>query len=1030
MNLASLSVRRPVTTLMVFICLGVIGIIASQRLPLEYWPSLELPRIFIEVPYQGSTPAEVERLITNPIEESLATLGEVNEIESESTQNGASLEVKFNWGQNIDVKGVEIRDRIDAVRDELPDDVEQIWIGKINLSDLPFIRLSLSSQHNLNERYLLLEHNFERRLARIDGVSRVELWGIQKPEIRIQLIPERMAAYGIGLNNLAARLAQSNFSLSAGEIETASSEFRVRIGNQFSSLEEIAALPITRNIQLGDIANVSRAIPERDSGWRQNGQPAVGVGIYKEPGANMVSVAKAVLAEVDIIMQQPKMQGIAVFVRDNKAEGVQDSLNSVLSSGLIGAVFSLFVLYLFLRQWPTTLMVTLAVPFSLLTTLAFMYFVGISLNIMSMMGLMLAIGMLVDNAVVVTESIYRQRQLQGKAGLDADDSGMAQKASIVGTREVALAVTAGTLTTVIVFLPNLVGTKSDISILLSHVAITVTVALVSSLLVSQTLIPMLAARIRVHAEKPQGTFSTRLRARYTALLNWSLHRRWLSAGFILLILASVIVPVSIVKQETFPEENVRRMWLSYNINGSYTLEQIEQAVNRIESYLFANQDKLQIASVSSRFSQNSAGSFIQLREEDDALRPVPDIKEAIIKNLPAIAIGLPAFDSQSAGTSSELEIYLYGDSSEALVVISQDVTRLLESIEGIARARSDVNAGEQQVEIRINRERAWKAGLSTQDVASAISVAMRGRNLRPYRTSDGEIDLRLAFSEDNSRTLAQLRTLPLLTDSGQQIRLDSIAEFSIQNALTEIEHINRKTSLTVNASLLPDASIDSIKPQVTQALDKLRLPPGYTWSFGDSFERSENTQANMMVNILLAMVLIYILMAALFESILHPIAILSSILFSIVGVFWFFLATNTIFSFMAMIGILVLMGVVVNNGIVMLDHVNNLRAEGLSRHEAILQGASDRLRPILMTASTTILGLLPLCIGTTQLGNTGAMYFPMARAIVGGLAFSTLVSLLMLPTIYILFDDLGHWGKEQWRRAREMRFLQGKAREF
>ncbi len=1033
MNLTALSIKRPVSVIMAFVCLSVIGVIASQRLPLEYWPSLEIPEIYIEVPYQGSTPAEVERLITKPIEESLATLGDVREIESESSQDGASIEVEFGWGENIDVKGVEVRDRIDAIRDQLPDDVEQIWIGKFNTSDLPILRLNLTSTQDLTQRYQFLEQTLKRRLARIDGVSRVELWGVQQPEVRIQLIPERLAAYGIGLNELSRLLAQSNFSLSAGHIDTPNSEFRVRAMAQFDSLDAIRALPISGAIQLGDIAQVGITTPERDRGWRQDGQPAVGVGIYKEPGANIVAVSKAVMTELDTIMALPSMAGIQVFVRDDQAEGVSNSLNDVLESGMIGALLSFLVLYLFLRQWQTTLMVTLAVPFSLLITLAFMYFVGLTLNIMSMMGLMLAIGMLVDNAVVVSECIYRRRLLHLKAdGTSPADkltaTAKAQNAALLGTREVALAVTAGTLTTVIVFMPNLFGTQSDITILLSHVAITITVTLLASLLVSQTLIPMIAARIAVQEEKAETSYFAKFRTSYEKILDWSLQRRWLTTGFILLILLSVAVPVSLVKKDMFPSEASRRMWLDFNITGSYALPQVEQAVSRIDDYLLTNQEQLQIDSFSSRYAQDWGGTFILLKKSealgpDEELRTVKDIQAEILKNLPAIAIGQPAFDDQRVGSSSSLDIYLYGDSSEVLASMSQDVGRALEAIPGIARARANVTSSEQQVRITVDRERAWQAGFSTQDVANAIAVAMRGRNLRPYRTQDGEIDLHLAFSDQDARNLEQLRALPLQAADGKQVRLDSIADFAVQPSPAEIEHIDRKTSLTISANLLPDASADEIKPLISQTLDSLRLPAGYSWSYGQGFQQSDETQSRMLINMLLAAVLIYILMAALFESVLHPAAILTSIIFSVIGVFWFFLFTATIFSFMAMIGLLVLMGVVVNNGIVMIDHVNNLRGDGMSRHEALLRGAGDRLRPILMTASTTILGLLPLCIGSTSLGNTGAMYFPMARAIVGGLGFATIISLLVLPTIYVMLDDLGHWGQERWQQARRLRWL-------
>lgn len=1014
MNLTHIALRRPVTVVMAFVSLAIIGLVSSRLLPLEKFPNIEIPAVFINVPYQGSTPSEVERLLTRPLEESIATLDGIDRLESRSTQNGAEITVFFGWGADVEVKGVEVQDRIDAVRDELPADVERIFVGKFSTSDMPILTLRLSSERDLSTSYDMLDRNLKRRIERLEGVSSVRMYGVDPQEIRIQLLADRVAAHGIDLNALVQTLRQSNFAVSAGQVTVQGERLRVRPVGEFRSLEEIAALPIGNGVRLGDVAEIAKVTPERDYGRHLDRRYAIGLDVFRETGANMVDVTERVLAEIDKINELPQMRGINIFFMDNQADNVQQSLSDLLMSGLIGACLSLLVLYLFLRQVSTTLMVTLAVPFSLLITLGAMYFLGISLNILSMMGLMLAVGMLVDNAVVVSESIFRRKEMQPDQPFEA---------TLTGTREVAMAVTAGTLTTIIVFLPNLFGTQTEITVFLAHVSVTIVVSLLASLAVSQTIIPMLAARIRPPARKPEGDFISRLRGGYRRALDWSLQRRWITIGFILLILASVAIPAGLVKQDMFPQENTRRLFLSYHIDGNYPLEKVEEAVYRIENYLYGRQEDFQIRSVYSWFEPDNAVSIILLREEGDNLKSTESIKQAIMDGMPEIAVGAPSFDEQRVGAQQGLRVTLHGDSSEVLAGLSREVARSLETLPGIVSARSLAGAGEREVQILVDRERALRLGLDTQGVAMAVATAMRGQNLRPYRGGTGEIDMRLAFAEDDSQTLEQLRALPLFTPDGTRVRLESIAKFRVVPGPAAIRRENQRTSIGIEAALSEGATMNEVQPRIKRLMDSLDFPPGYGWTFGQSFSQAEETQNAMLVNMLLAIMLIYLVMAALFESVMHPAAIISSILFSVIGVFWFFLITDTTFSLMAMIGILILMGIVVNNGIVMVDHVNNLRREGLSRHEAILQGASDRLRPILMTVCTTILGLVPLAVGDTQIGGDGPPYFPMARAIIGGLAFSTVISLLVLPTIYLLLDDLAHWGRAMTRRAAGMRLL-------
>jgi HAE1 family hydrophobic/amphiphilic exporter-1 len=718
------------------------------------------------------------------------------------------------------------------------------------------------------------------------------------------------------------------------------------------------------------------------------------------------------MAEVAEIGKLPQMQGINIFDMDNQGDSVRKSLGDLLSAGGIGAMLALIVLYAFLRQATTTIVVTASVPFSLLITLGALYFFDLSMNMLTMMGLMLAIGMLVDNAVVVTESVFRHRAMDPENPL---------RATLRGVKEVGIAVIAGTLTTIIVFVPIMFGAKTDISVFMTHVGITIIVALLASLLIAQTLVPMLAARITVPPQPKRGSGMARLTERYAASLRWILRKPWKTFGGILLICVIGIAPLALqlVKFDPFPQDVGRRLYMPLHIEGEHPLERVESAVSTIEDYLFENQEAFDIRSVYSYYEKGSASVVILLTEEDEATLSTTEVIERIEENLPVIAIGKPSFEFDQQGGGDGFSLQLSGDSTQILNELGLEVVRLLASVEELEDLRSDAELGDREIQITVDRDRAAAAGLTTEDIARDIGIAMRGQNLREFRGETGEIAVRLAFRENDKQSIDQLTDLPLYSADGRRIPLGAVANFRIGASPDTIRRTNRQTAVILSANLVDDATLDIVKPKVESLMEQFDLPPGYSWKFGRGFERQDETQQMMAENILLGIACIFLVMAALFESLLFPFSIiLGSIVFSVFGVFLFFAATGTTFSFMASIGIMILIGVVVNNGIVLVDHINNLRVEGMSRDNAIVEAGRDRLRPILMTVATTIVGLAPLAVSTTQIGGDGPPYFPMARAIIGGLAFSTLVSLLVVPALYAYFDTLARWGRNVMRTAR------------
>ncbi len=1013
MRHTEISLARPVTTIVFFVALALVGLIASRLLPLEKFPDIEFPGIFIQIPYAGSTPEEVERLITRPVEGALATLSGVEHMYSRSSSDQAEIFLEFDWDQKMGAKGIEARAKVDGIRDQLPEDVRRVLVFTGSLGDQPVLQLRISSDLDLSDKYDLLDRLLKRRLERLEGVSQVQLHGVDAREVRILLRSDSLAAYGVDIATVRDILVSSNFAVSAGKITTRDQRLSVRPRGEFASVDDIRNLALNaEGLRLGDVADIELRTPDRNYGRHLDQDYAIGVAINKSTGSNLVDVTDRVIAEVEKIGKLPQMAGINIFPLDNQGDSVRESLSDLLTAGLLGGLLAIVVLYLFLRQITTTLIVTASVPFSLLITLGALYFAGMSLNILSMMGLMLAVGMLVDNAVVVTESVFRHRN---------ENKDEPFKATMKGVHEVGLAVIAGTFTTIVVFAPIIFGVKTDIMVFLTHVAITIIVALLASLVIAQTLVPMLAARVSLPPEPKAGAFMDRLTKRYTGSLNWELkHPWWMAMGIALICVVGILpMALNLVKFDMFPQDVGRRLYMPFRVEGEHSLERVEANVDVIEDYLYSNQEKFNIRSVYSYFDQGRAESTILLTEEEDATRSTKEIIELIEKDLPTIAIGKPSFQFDQQGGGEGFSLQISGDSTLVLNALSKEVERALSTVEGLKDVVSDAEAGDKEVSIIIDRDRAAAAGMTAASIAQSISIAMRGENLREFRGDLGEVAVRLAFRADDKQSIQQLVDLPLYTPDGRRITLGSVATTRIGRSPDTIRRTDRQTALVLTASLEDDVTMDSVRPRVESMMEQIQLDAGYSWKFGRGFDEEDETQAMMLTNILLGIACIFLVMAALFESLLLPFSIiLGSIVFSIFGVFLFFAATGTTFSFMAMIGIMILIGVVVNNGIVLVDHVNNLRQEGLTRNDAIVTAGRDRLRPILMTVATTIVGLAPLALGTTQVGGDGPPYYPMARAIIGGLAFSTVVSLLVVPALYVYFDNLAAWGRKVMRTAR------------
>jgi hydrophobic/amphiphilic exporter-1 (mainly G- bacteria), HAE1 family len=1016
MTLAELSLKRPVTVIMVFVSMTVIGLIAAFRLPLELVPDFQDPAIVLNMPYPGSTPVEVERTITRPVEDALATINGIQRISSSSSADLAQITVSFKFGQDTSVKTIEALGKIDAIRADLPSDLPRYNVWKFSTGAIPVVVFVISSDRDLTGAYELLNSKLKRPVERLPGVAKVELFGASPREVQIEVSSDRLTAAGVSLAELYQNLSVANFSASGGLIHDGSLRYHVQPVGEWNSVDEIRNLVIAGNgTRLGDIAQVGLQPARTNYIQMLDQQPAVVLAINKERAANVVDVGRNVFDEVGRITQTREMQGVKMAVLWNGAKAVTDSLRQLGQAGLEGTLLSIIVLFFFLRDWPSTLMVSLSIPICFIITLGCMNLFGMSLNLLSMMGLLLAVGMLVDNAVVVVESIYQFRERYPDRPWYA---------AVQGTQIVGIAIAAGTLSSVIVFVPLVFGEPDQLKVQLFQIAITMGIAHLSSWLVAISLVPMLSAKLPPPKFIGKTGFITRLQSGYGRLVALTLrHRRWTMSALVALMLLTA-VPFQRTKIDLGGDGDATTLHLFYRVNGLYPLAELKPSIDRVEAFLAAHRAEFHIRNVYTYFDETGQSNTDIYLDAGGEKIDTKKIMQQMRDGMPKLAIGEVLFNGDSGRDDGgkSIDLRLGGDSVVQLQELADQIIPILQTQPSLRDVRTTSGSDNMEMAIHVDREKAKSYGFSANDVAQFLAIALRGQQLKDFHGSEAQVPVWLRFSKADTQSIDSLSDFKVRSKDGTQVPLLAMVDIQSAHSPSSIQRTNRHTALHITANLADEKTNADARKEIEAVMNQMSLPAGYRWSFGENFDREEQQANQMMRNILIALMLVYVVMCAMFESLIYPAAILTTFVFSIFGIFWFFWITGTTFTFMSFIGVLILMGVVVNNGIVMIVHINQLRHANLDRSAALIQGAKDRLRPILMTMGTAILGMVPLCFEGASLGGDGPPYYPMARAIVGGLLFSTLVSLLVLPTIYSLLDDLSLWSKRVLRDARTRSF--------
>jgi HAE1 family hydrophobic/amphiphilic exporter-1 len=1007
-NLPDFSIKRPVTTITAIACLIVLGLVSVTRLSLDMYPEMAFPHIWVRVPYPASSPEEVERMITIPLEDALGTVNNLKSLSSSSSQDGASVSVEFEWGTNMDAAALEVREMIEKARSDLPDDIDNIYLHRHQSTDRPIIQCNVSIPGERERLIDFVEKVMRPRLERIKGVASVEVRGLAGKEVQVQLKEDLLKTFNVSPYSVAYNLRTGNFDLSVGKIFSGGRRYTVRALGELDSHIEVMKLPVKGgDIQIEDFSEVLFDYPEEEYFQRVNNERAVSVRVFKASVANVVDVSRKVHRVLDELRADPRNKDLTLLVYRDQAEEILRSIADLRQAGVIGGLLAIAVIFFFLRKFRSTLIIALAIPVSVICTFILMYFFGISLNIISITGLALAAGMLVDNSVVVLESIYTQRQ-KGQP---------AREAALSGSQRVALAITAATMTTIIVFVPLIFLAKSRMGLFMKDFGMTISTALVASLFIALTLIPLLSAKMLKSPPRERTRFVLFLEKRYTRIISWTLAHR----GVTLLIIAalfggSVFLALGI-KREYFPQVPDRTAFFTMNVPNNYSLEKTVELVDEFERRLKAMKEELEIEDFATYFRRRHGWFYVFFKEADERKGDVIQLSrrvKSLFPSAPGVQFDMAQRRGRHGGEMG-ITVEVTGRDAETLLLVAEKVKSALYEVPGLEDITMDLESGVEEARVVVKREQAAKYGLSPITVARTLASAYGSRPVTRLEIGGNEVEVVVQYREVDRKDLSKLDDFYVLNAAGEPVPLGAVSEVKIVEGPVRISRENRRriVQITSNTEARNMAMLGGIVRQKLSAID---LPTGYSWRFGEEFRTFQESERESGFAIIIAVVLIYMLMASLFESLMHPFTIMCSIPFAFIGVAVIFRLTGTTLNNISILGLMILCGIVVNNAIVLLHHVNRLRQEGMDRREALITGGRDRLRPILMAALTTILGLIPLAFFRGE--GRGALWAPMGKAVIGGLTASTFLTLILIPAFYSIFDDASVWLARLGRLAR------------
>lgn len=1021
MKLSDFSINRPLAIAMFIIALVLVGLVSLPRLKVDLYPDMEIPVAVIITSYDGAAPAEIEKTITKPIESAVSTVSNIKEIRSISNYGSSLVIIQFNWGTNVDNAVNDLREKLDMVKSILPDDVQSPKTMKMDPNSQAIISLSVEGADVVKLKKIA-EDTIKPRLERIEGVASASISGGKEREIRVKLNQAKMESYGLSIPQVSQALAGDNVSGSAGVIEKGSREISLRVTGEYNNLEDIKKIRINlsggNSIALSDIASIEDSFKKVNSYTFVNGKPSLSIDIMKASGANTVQVARSVNREVEDL-NKTLPSGVKIDTVVDNAEFIQQSIYNVVEHGLLGGLIAVVVLYLFLRNIRSTLVVALVIPISIVATFTMMYFGGQSINILTMGGLVLGLGSLVDFSVVVLESIYRHRE---------NGMGLIEAAKL-GTSEVSTAVVASASAQVVVFLP-IVFVEGIAGILFGPMALTVSFSHIAALVTALTLVPMLSSKLlknvppqKMHmaglkTKNPINIFSTflyRLNDVYRVILNWALGNRKKVVAITLVLLVLSIAATPLIGTEFIPATDQGKITVDVEMSPGTKIDETVKMASDLEGLV-----KNEIGDVENIFTTVGSGDMaflgvtsgekaslqIKLKPLDQREITTQEAAEKLrraVSSVPGAKITVSVSSAAMGPSSSPVEITVRGEDLTMLQQIGDAIVNSVKEVEGVRNVKNSLDETRPEMMMVVDREKAARYGLSASQILSSVLTSFDGQVVGRMRTGDDEVNIRLELARNSTANIDTLTNLTIVSSTGARVPLNSVASIQSKDAPLEINRSsqNREVSVTADVS---GRDTGSVNKEIQNRLSKISFPEGYMMEFGGEAKDMAESFSSLGMALILSVVLVFMVMVAQFESLFQPFIIMFSLPPTFVGVILGLGLTGNSVSVSALLGAIMLIGIVMNNAIVLVDYVNTLRKNGYERNQAILEAGPVRLRPILMTALTTVLAILPMAFGGGEGSESQA---PMAVVIAFGLTLSTLITLVLVPVVYTVFDDLG-----------------------
>ena len=1017
MNLPGLSIRRPTAVIMIILSIALIGSVSFSKLRLDLLPELNMPIAVVTAKYEGAGPKEIERLITIPFEEVLTTITDLKSIETISASEYCLCILYFNDNTDMNFATLEMREKIDLAKTYLPQGVTDIMVMRIDPNNLQStFELGISSDMNLEDLTRLVEEQIVNKMERISGVAQAKVSGGIIQEVRIELVKERLSMYGLNESIIAQYLMTENLNIPAGSIETAGMSIYLRTIGEFRSVEEIRNLIIPTvtgsTVFLKDIADIDLVEAERTSESYINGKMALNLSIQKQSNANTIQVCRAVKNELARLEKTyPDLEFDIIYDSSNY---INMALDTVAESAVQGGILAIIILYLFLRNFRATLVIAVSMPVSIVTSFVLMYFSGISLNLISLAGFALGIGMLVDNSIVVLENIYRYR----------DEGWELNKAAEYGTREVMLSITASTFTTIVVFIP-IIYVEGMTGKIFKEMGLIITFSLMASLVVAITFLPMMASKLLERSDTKMknkdlwaklfdgwDSFYQVVCIQYKKLLEFSLKKRGIVILAAVILFAFSLVSLPAIGFEYFPamDEGLIRVEISLpkgsSLSNTHDMAfEVQEKIGDIPEIKGINMTIGNGGFVLDRLGTEKAVINVDIGSIEQRTRSIKEIADDIRKRVAGIAGAQIKVidDSKVMGFTigyNEVDIRITGEDTETLAKISEDLTELLSGIKGIRDLTSSIDQEIEEASILIDRSKALLYGLTPAQIGQSIQAGVNGTIATRFEYRGSHINVVVSSTDRNIKSLQDINNITIQGPQGASVPLSEIAEIRFEKSLHNIVRNDQKKTVALTADL-KDRALNKVTADIENALSEYEFPSGYSYTFGGQQKDFIDSFDALFDALILSVVIVYMLLAVQFESLLYPFTILLTIPLALTGALIALLITGNPLNIPAFIGMIILVGIVVDNAIVLIDSVNRFREEGLGITEALVKAGPLRLRPILMTTLTTILGMLPMAI-TRKEGYE--IQITLAIVVIGGLAVSTLITLIVIPSFYLTFE--------------------------